>query len=97
MPELPDITLYLDALQRRVVGHGLEGIRVVSPSLLRTADPPLTDAHGKTVQDVRRIGKQLVLGLQDDLFLVVHLMIAGRFHWRIAWRKDSGKDRPCRL
>jgi formamidopyrimidine-DNA glycosylase len=91
MPELPDLTIYLDALQRRLVGHRLEEIRVVSPSLLRTADPPLTDAHGKTVREFRRIGKQIVVGLEDDLFLVVHLMIAGRFHWRGAGAKIPGK------
>jgi formamidopyrimidine-DNA glycosylase len=91
MPELPDLTIYLDALQRRVVGHRLERIRVVGPSLLRTADPPLTDAHGRIIRDLRRIGKQLVFGLEDDLFLVVHLMIAGRFHWRTAGTKMPGK------
>ncbi|WP_447983990.1 Fpg/Nei family DNA glycosylase [Nitrospira sp. Nam74] len=91
MPELPDLAIYLDALQRRVVGHRLERIRVVGPSLLRTADPPLTDAHGRIIRDLRRIGKQLVFGLEDDLFLVVHLMIAGRFHWRTAGTKIPGK------
>jgi formamidopyrimidine-DNA glycosylase len=91
MPELPDLTIYLDALQQRVVGHRLEDIRVAGPSLLRTADPPLTEIGGKTVLDVRRIGKQLVLSLASDLFLGVHLMIAGRFHWRAAGAKIPGK------
>ena len=91
MPELPDLTIYLEALQRCVVGHRLEGIRVVGPSLLRTADPPLTDVNGKAVLDVRRIGKQLVFGLEADLFLIVHLMIAGRLHWRSAGAKIPGK------
>src|SRR5437867_3651903 len=91
MPELPDITIYLDALTRFVVGHRLDRVQVASPSVLRTADPPLTDAHGKTVREVRRIGKQIVIGLEDDLFLVVHLMIAGRFHWRTAGTKIPGK------
>lgn len=91
MPELPDLILYLDALQSRIVGRRLERVRVVSPSLLRTVHPPLTEAHGKTVQELRRIGKQLVFALEEDLFLVVHLMIAGRFHWRTAAAKVSGK------
>jgi formamidopyrimidine-DNA glycosylase len=91
MPELPDLTLYLEALQSRIVGHRLQRVRVVSPSLLRTADPPLTDAYEKTVRELRRIGKQLVFGLEDDLFLVVHLMIAGRFHWRTAGTKMPAK------
>ena len=91
MPELPDLTLYLDALQNRIVGHRLEQARVVSPSLLRTADPPLTEARGKIVRELRRIGKQLVLVLEDDLFLVVHLMIAGRFHWRAAAATIPGR------
>lgn len=91
MPELPDLILYLDALQSRIVGHRLEGVRVVSPSLLRTADPTLTVAHGKTVQELRRIGKQLIFALEEDLFLVLHLMIAGRFHWRAPTAKISGR------
>ncbi|MGH7256081.1 MAG: DNA-formamidopyrimidine glycosylase family protein, partial [Nitrospirales bacterium] len=78
MPELPDLTVYLDALGRVAVGHRLERIRVASPSLLRTVEPPLTQAHGKTLREVHRIGKRLVLGLEGDLFLVLHLMIAGR-------------------
>ena len=91
MPELPDLAIYLDALQRRVVGHRLERIRVASPSLLRTVDPPLMDGHGRIIRELRRIGKQLVFGLEDGLFLVVHLMIAGRFHWRTAGTKMLGK------
>lgn len=91
MPELPDLIIYLDALQRHVVEHRLQRVRVVGPSLLRTPDPPLTDAHGKTVREVRRIGKQLVFVLEDNLFLVVHLMIAGRFHWRAATATIPGK------
>jgi formamidopyrimidine-DNA glycosylase len=82
MPELPDITVYLEALQRLVVGQPLEAIRVASPSLLRTADPPIQAAEARTVVGARRIGKRIALALDGDLFLVVHLMIAGRFHWR---------------
>jgi len=82
MPELPDLIVYLDALQRLVLNRRLEHVRVAGPSLLRTADPPLTQAHGKTVRELSRIGKQIVFRLDNDLFLVMHLMIAGRFHWR---------------
>ena len=81
MPELPDITIYLEALERLVAGRRLEETRLASPFVLRTADPPLAEARGKIVHTVRRIGKRIVLALEDDLFLVVHLMITGRFHW----------------
>lgn len=91
MPELPDITIYLDALQRLVVGQRLEAIRVASPSVLRTADPPIGGAQGRTVVAVRRIGKRVVLALDGDLFLVVHLMIAGRFHWYRRGARAQGK------
>ncbi|MGH7233721.1 MAG: Fpg/Nei family DNA glycosylase [Nitrospiraceae bacterium] len=91
MPELPDITIYLEALHRMVMGHRLERVRLVGPSLLRTTDPPLVEAHGKTVRELRRIGKRIVFGLDDELFLVVHLMITGRFHWRQAASKIPGK------
>jgi formamidopyrimidine-DNA glycosylase len=91
MPELPDLTIYLEALQSRIVGHRLQRVRVVSPSLLRTAEPALAEAHGKIVRELRRIGKQIVIALETDLFLVMHLMIAGRFHWRMAGVKIPGK------
>jgi formamidopyrimidine-DNA glycosylase len=91
MPELPDLTIYLEALERRLVGHRLERIRIVSPSLLRTADPPVMATHGKTIRQLLRIGKQLVFALDDELFLVVHLMIAGRFQWRPPTAKTPGK------
>ncbi len=84
MPELPEISLYLSALEPRVVGERLERARVPSPSLLRTFDPPLSAAEGKRVVGVRRIGKRIVLALEDDLFLVLHLMISGRLRWRKA-------------
>jgi len=91
MPELPDVIIYLEALQRFVVGRRIDAIRLVSASVLRTADPPLSAAEGKTVLGVRRIGKRIVLALEDDLFLVVHLMIAGRFHWHRRGARVAGK------
>ena len=82
MPELPEISLYLAALEPRVVGETLERVRILSPSLLRTVDPPLSAALGKRVTGLRRIGKRIVFELEDDLFLVLHLMIAGRLRWK---------------
>lgn len=82
MPELPDIVVYLDALEPRIVGRRLERARVTSPFLLRSADPPLAAAEGRTVTGLRRIGKRIVWETESDLFLVFHLMIAGRFKWR---------------
>jgi len=91
MPELPDIVVYLDALAPRIVGQPLERARVTSPLLLRTADPPLTAAVGKTVTGLRRLGKRIVWEMEDQLFLVFHLMIAGRFKWRKRGAKPPGK------
>ena len=91
MPELPDIVVYLDALAPRIVGQPLEGARVTSPLLLRTADPPLPAAVGKTVTGLRRLGKRIVWEMEDQLFLVFHLMIAGRFKWRKRGAKPPGK------
>ena len=82
MPELPDIAVYIEALEKRILGQTLEGVRVVSPFLLRTATPPLSNASGKKVLRLRRLGKRICIGLEDDLWLVLHLMIAGRLHWR---------------
>jgi len=84
MPELPDIALYLDALAPRVVGKQFERLRIASPFLLRTADPPVADLVGRAIRDVRRLGKRIVLALEDDYFVVLHLMIAGRLHWKPA-------------
>jgi len=81
VPELPDIELYLHALRPRIVGRRLERIRLASPFLVRSVDPPLEQAHGKTVTGLRRLGKRLVWEMDDELFLVIHLMIAGRFKW----------------
>jgi len=91
MPELPDIVVYLEALERRIRGHRLERIRILSPFLLRTALPPITAAEGKTVASLRRIGKRIVLGLEGDLFLVLHLMIAGRLRWLGPKEKPPGR------
>ena len=82
MPELPDITVYVEALEARVLGQPLEQVRVGSPFALRSVDPPLTDVAGRRVTRVRRLGKRIVLGLDPDRFLVIHLMIAGRLRWR---------------
>jgi formamidopyrimidine-DNA glycosylase len=81
MPELPDLTVYLEALRDRIVGQRLERALLLSAFLLRTAEPPLASTHGRRVLEVRRIGKRLVIGLEGDLWLVLHLMIAGRLHW----------------
>jgi formamidopyrimidine-DNA glycosylase len=97
VPELPDLTVYAEALQRRIVGQPLERIRLASPFLLRTADPPLEAVQGKKVLAVRRFGKRLAIELEGDssagagqaLVLVLHLMIAGRLHW-----KDDGPGKP---
>lgn len=82
MPELPDITAYIEALGPRILNQPVEDIRISSPFLLRSVDPPLSQATGKNVTNLRRMGKRIVIGLEDDLFLIIHLMIAGRFHWK---------------
>ncbi len=81
MPELPDLTVYLEALERRIVGQPLERVLVPSPFLLRTAVPPIDEARGRRVTELRRIGKRIAIGLEGDYWLVFHLMIAGRLHW----------------
>ena len=81
MPELPDIVVYVESLERRIVGHTLEQIRIKSPFVLRTAVPPLSDVAGKRVLGVRRIGKRIALAMEGELFVVLHLMIAGRLRW----------------
>ncbi len=92
MPELPDITAYIVALGPRIVGKRLEHVRLGTPFLLRTAIPPLGDSEGRTVRELRRIGKRIAIGLDGDLWLVLHLMIAGRLHWRAAGAKLAGKN-----
>ncbi|HEV8303661.1 MAG TPA: DNA-formamidopyrimidine glycosylase family protein [Gemmatimonadales bacterium] len=91
MPELPDIVVYLDALAPRILGLPLQRARVMSPFLLRTAEPPLAAVEGKTVTGLRRLGKRIVWAMEEDLFLVFHLMIAGRFKWRKRGAKPPGK------
>jgi formamidopyrimidine-DNA glycosylase len=81
VPELPDIVVYVESLERRIVGHTLEQIRIKSPFVLRTAVPPLSDVAGKRVLGVRRIGKRIALAMEGELFVVLHLMIAGRLRW----------------
>src|SRR2546426_1693432 len=91
MPELPDVVVYIEALERRIRGARLERVRVLSPFVLRSVDPPLAAAAGRTVSGLRRLGKRIVVGLESDLFLVLHLMIAGRLHWRPAGARPPGK------
>jgi formamidopyrimidine-DNA glycosylase len=91
VPELPDITIYLEALERRVLGKILTGVRVASPFLLRTAVPPLDTINGQKVTTLRRVGKRIALGFDDEIWLVVHLMIAGRLHWHEARPKLKGR------
>jgi formamidopyrimidine-DNA glycosylase len=91
MPELPDITVYVEALNRRVGGSTLEDVRLRSPFLLRSVDPPISTVKGKRVREVRRLGKRIIFALEDDLFIVLHLMIAGRLKWREAGKKSGGR------
>jgi formamidopyrimidine-DNA glycosylase len=92
VPELPDISAYIAALQPRIVGRTIERIRLASPFLLRTVDPPLSAAEGRTVRELRRVGKRIAIGVEPDLWLVVHLMIAGRLHWRPPQTKLAGRQ-----
>jgi len=91
VPELPDVTVYLEALDGRIRGARFERVRLLTPFLLRSVDPPLSAVVGKTVVGLRRLGKRLVIALEDELFLVIHLMIAGRLHWKPAGAKPPGK------
>lgn len=91
MPELPDISLYIECLTRRCQGQPLENVRIAGPSLLRSVDPPIREASGHRVLGLRRLGKRIVFELEDELFLVFHLMIAGRLHWRERGIKPSRK------
>src|ERR1700694_824342 len=81
MPELPDITVYIEALASRIIGQPLQRTRIAKPFLLRSVDPPMSAAEGKRVTGLRRMGKRIVVELENDLFLVIHLMIAGRLRW----------------
>ena len=92
MPELPDVAIYIESLERHITGARLDDIRVFNPFLLRTVVPPIAAAKGKRVRGSYRIGKRIVIGLEDDLFLVIHLMIAGRLRWRKPGAKPPGKQ-----
>ncbi len=91
MPELPDITVYIEALQKRILHQRLERLRIASPFLLRTANPPIASVEGKTVVELRRLGKRICIGLENDIWLVLHLMIAGRLHWK---KRDAKLSPP---
>lgn len=91
MPELPDIAAYITALEPRIVGQPIEKVRLASPFLLRTALPPVTSVEGRVVHELRRIGKRIAIGVERDLWLVLHLMIAGRLHWRPPNTKLAGR------
>jgi formamidopyrimidine-DNA glycosylase len=92
MPELPDVVAYIAALEPRILGQRLIRVRVASTFLLRSAQPPLCEVEGKTVRELRRAGKRICLGLEDDLWLVLHLMIAGRLHWRQEQASLAGRN-----
>jgi formamidopyrimidine-DNA glycosylase len=92
MPELPDIAAYISALESRIVGQPLEHARLNSAFLLRTAQPPLASAEGRVVKELRRVGKRIAIGLEGDLWLLLHLMIAGRLHWRTAEARLTGRQ-----
>ena len=92
MPELPDISAYLSALEPRIVGQPLEHVRIASAFLLRTARPPVASVEGRVVRQLRRIGKRIAIGVDGDLWLVLHLMIAGRLHWRPPGAKLAGRQ-----
>lgn len=91
MPELPDVTAYIRALESRIVGEPLQRVRIANPFVLRTAEPPLSSVEGRTARKLRRIGKRIAIGLDGDVWLVIHLMIAGRLHWRAAGAKLGGR------
>ena len=89
MPELPDVAIYVEALHERIAGHRLNRVLIRGPFLLRSVDPPIAHAEGKRVREVRRAGKRIAVGLEGDLWMVLHLMIAGRLHWRAAGTKTG--------
>jgi len=92
MPELPDIAAYITALEARILAQPIERVRLASVFLLRTVDPPLSSVEGRTVSAIRRIGKRIAIGVEGDLWLVIHLMIAGRLHWRPSQAKLAGRQ-----
>jgi formamidopyrimidine-DNA glycosylase len=92
MPELPDIEAYIHALGSRIMAQPIEQVRLASPFLLRTAEPSITKLNGRSVRELRRIGKRIAIGVESDLWLVLHLMIAGRLHWRAPGTKLAGRQ-----
>ena len=92
MPELPDIAAYISALETRIVGQTLVRLRIATPFLLRTVEPPVSSVEGRIVRELRRIGKRIVIGVENDLWLALHLMIAGRLHWRPLGAKLGGRQ-----
>jgi len=92
MPELPDITVYIEALEARILNQTLESVRIHTPFLLRTAEPPVSAAEGQRVAELRRVGKRIAIGMEDGVWLVIHLMIAGRLHWKARGAKLAGKN-----
>jgi len=97
MPELPDIAAYITALERRVVGQPLEHVRLASPFLLRTVEPSIVNVEGRRVRELRRIGKRIAIGVEEELWLVLHLMIAGRLQWRAKQAKLAGRNQLAAL
>src|ERR1043166_1511131 len=93
MPELPDISSYIKALEMRILGQPLERVRLNSPFLLRTAKPPISELEGRKVRELRCIGKRIAFGFEGDLWLVLHLMIAGRLHWKARGAKLAGRPK----
>jgi len=91
LPELPDVVVYLEALERRILGRRVSGVRLLSPFVLRTVEPPITALYDRQVLALRRIGKRIVLGFEDELYLVIHLMIAGRLRWGLPGAKPPGR------
>src|SRR5712691_2730482 len=91
MPELPDVLLYIECLKPRVAGQPLESVRLASPFVLRSVSPPISAINGKNIRGLRRLGKQIILEFEDELFLIIHLMIAGRFQWKEKGARIPGK------
>jgi formamidopyrimidine-DNA glycosylase len=91
LPELPDITVYVEALEKRIIGRKLERSRIANPFLVRSVEPPISDTEGHTVVVIRRLGKRIAIGFDNDLWIVIHLMIAGRFRWVASGAKIPGK------
>src|SRR5688572_29642048 len=97
MPELPDIVVYIEPLEQRILGQTLERVQIASPFLLRTAVPPVSSVEGRKVVELRRLGKRICIGLEGDLWLVLHLMIAGRLHWKDAPAAGGPRGKPAQV